>query len=305
MSNTQKAKRRLTNIDFTEKGSHLALVHKDQGGSANGYDTLIMKTARTNLSPESVKKAAQVKITLSFEEFLEKFFDMWGSQAKVLATLLGMQDEDEQEDSYYKDYVEEQVEKFEILKAAHTATSKTDFLANLPEDDYVALLQGQEQIEKAFAQLNKGDGKTVVSKKATPAIHKKEKTKMAETEMIAKSQYEEVLKASELQKEQLLKATAMLAELQEKEKVQVAKARKDTLVGAVETEEVAEKLFKAVADLDDANFQAVVEVVKAMNAKVDNASFFEEQGANGKENPIEYGSPIAKALHTRLSKAQQ
>lgn len=41
MTQQTKAKRRLTNIDFSKEGSHLALVHKDQGGSANGYSTLI------------------------------------------------------------------------------------------------------------------------------------------------------------------------------------------------------------------------------------------------------------------------
>ena len=33
-----KAKRKLRNIDFSGKDSHLALVHRDQGGPANGAD---------------------------------------------------------------------------------------------------------------------------------------------------------------------------------------------------------------------------------------------------------------------------
>ena len=64
MSEEIKAKRRLSNINFEKEGSHLALVHKMQGGSANGYKTLVMKSV-DNRSPEFIEKASQVKVTLS------------------------------------------------------------------------------------------------------------------------------------------------------------------------------------------------------------------------------------------------
>nr|WP_314570291.1 hypothetical protein [uncultured Pseudomonas sp.] len=37
------AKRRLNNITFEHQGAHVALVSKEQGGAANGYNTLVTK----------------------------------------------------------------------------------------------------------------------------------------------------------------------------------------------------------------------------------------------------------------------
>ncbi|MEG2307295.1 MAG: hypothetical protein RSB94_08150, partial [Erysipelotrichaceae bacterium] len=56
--NKRVAKRRLVDIDFSKEGAHLALVHKDQGGAANGYTTLVMK-ATDKYSPEFIQKASQ------------------------------------------------------------------------------------------------------------------------------------------------------------------------------------------------------------------------------------------------------
>ena len=44
MIEKQKAKRRLTDFNFEESGSHVALVHKEQGGPANLYTTLLTKS---------------------------------------------------------------------------------------------------------------------------------------------------------------------------------------------------------------------------------------------------------------------
>ena len=64
MTEQRKAKRKLTDINFENEGSHLALVHKDQGGAASGYSTLIMK-ATNKYSPEFIEKASQVKVMVS------------------------------------------------------------------------------------------------------------------------------------------------------------------------------------------------------------------------------------------------
>ena len=148
MTEQRKPKRKLTDINFENEGSHLALVHKDQGGSANGYSTLIMK-ATNKYSPEFIQKATQVQVTLTFEEFLRKFFNMWYEEAEILATMLGMEDGDEEDG--YQDYVERQVSSFQILKSAYESENKVDFLSNLSEQDYLSVLETQEKIEKALA----------------------------------------------------------------------------------------------------------------------------------------------------------
>ena len=313
------AKRRLTNIDFSQEGSHLALVHKDQGGAASGYYTLIMK-ATGKYSDEFLQKAAQVQVTLSFEEFLRRFFGLWHEDAKVLASVLGMQDESDEDENWYKDYIEEQVEKFEILKSAHEAENKVEFLSKLSEDDYLTLLQNQEMIEKALQNVGEqspnggGDSpnneavkEQPITKKATKAVHTQEEDSMSgkAPEMIEKSQYEEVLKQQQETQELLQKALASVAEFEKKEKEAVAKARKADLLAAVEVEEVAETLFKAVGELEAEQFDAVVEVVKALNAKVEKQGFFEEQGSAAEGQQDQNVSPVAKALRTRLTKTEQ
>lgn len=316
MTEQRKATRRLKNFDFSEEGSHLALVHKDQGGAANGYSTLVMK-ATGKYTPEFLQKAAQVQVTLSFEEFLRKFFDMWYSDAKVLATLLGMQDEEDSEDSYYQSYVEEQVEKFEILKSAHAAPNKIEYLSGLPEDDYLSILKAQERFEKALTPKAQDGGKKPVTKteegsepasqaivsKATTAIHT-EDTPMpdsAQPELIAKAQYDEIQKAFDTQKVELQKANDALAVFKKAEQERVAKARQDTVLAAVEVQEEAEKLFKAVGELSDDNFQAVIEVVKALAAKADDSALFTETGSPAEGEKVQK-SALRAQLENKYNK---
>ena len=76
-------------------------------------------------------------------------------------------------------------------------------------------------------------------------------------------------------------------------------------IAAVEVEEVAETLFKAVGELEAEQFDAVVEVVKNLNAKVEKQGFFEEQGSAAEGQQDQNVSPVAKALRTRLTKTEQ
>lgn len=310
MTDTTKPTRRLKNFDFSQHGAHIALVHKDQGGAANGYSTLVMKST-DKYSAEFLQKAAHVQVTLTFEEFLEKFFNMWSTDARVLATMLGMQEDDEDEDDsdWYKNHVAEQVDKFEVLKSAHEAESIAAFLADLDEDSYLSILHSQEKFEKALAaqpKVNSG-GKKPVTKaekksqssvnKAHAAVHNEGNPmpNSAQPELIAKAQYDEVQKALDDQKVELQKATEMLEKYKQAEKAQVAKARKDELLGAIDTEAEAEKLFKAVGELSPEGFQAVVEVVKALTAKVDSNGFFTEKGS-----PVEGEQVQKSALRAQL-----
>ena len=86
---------------------------------------------------------------------------------------------------------------------------------------------------------------------------------------------------------------------------QVEKARNADLVAAVEDKEQAEKLFKAVKGLEAEDFQAVVEVVKALSAKVDANGFFVETGTKTTDITKAAGDPVAEALKARLQKSNQ
>ena len=338
MTDKVKAKRKLTDITFEHEGAHLALVHKAQGGSANGYKTLVMKSV-DNRSPEFIEKASQVKVTLSLPDFLEKFFHVWGEDAELLATLFGYEpSEDESEEystqsfwSWYrekameqgavgswgdpitrptsqdrKEWVEDQLQGIEILKSATLAKGSADFINSLTEDQYLNLLKDQQFIEKSFKlqEVKKdldGESGGKPTKGVNPKQTKASKADTQENEMtqetIEKAQYD--AKEVELQKAlaDIQKAKEEIELFKAKEKEAVEKAREAEVVAAVVDVDASAKLFKAVKDLDAEAFKDVVDVVKALTAKVDESEMFKEKGSP------EEGVKVAKsAVQAELDK---
>ena len=330
MTQQRKAKRRLSDFDFSKEGSHIALVHKDQGGAANGYETLIMKST-VNFSQEFIQKAQRVKVEMELPEFLMRFYGMWyEDEAKELAKLFGWVDysdvadkvEDAIEgersveliDSNPTDYVKTKLQDLDNLVGVAKASTKdgeidtallANTLASLTEEQYLMLLEDQASIEKALKSGGKKPNKKVVSKQpivkeADKAVHNEEKQMTEkvleqEVEVIAKAQYDEIQKAFKEQEEQLQKAYAMVEEFKKKEKEQIQKAREATLLAAVEAKDTAEKLFKAVGELEQEHFDVVVEVVKALAAKVTDTDMFKEVGSQQEGEQV-HKSTVQKIL---------
>jgi hypothetical protein len=331
MTQQRKAKRRLSDFDFSKEGSHIALVHKDQGGAANGYETLIMKST-ANFSQEFIQKAQRVKVEMELPEFLARFYGMWyEDDAKELAKLFGWVDysdvadkvEDAIEgersvelvDSNPTDYVKTKLQDLDNLVSVAKASTKegkidtallANTLASLTEEQYLMLLEDQASVEKALKSGGKKPNKKVVDKeqpivkKADKAVHKEEKQmtdKVAEQEVdvVAKAQYDEIQKAFKEQEEQLQKATAMLEEFKQKEKEQIQKAREATLLAAVEAKDTAEKLFKAVGELEQEQFDVVVEVVKSLVQKASDTDMFKEIGSQQEGEQV-HKSTVQKIL---------
>lgn len=336
MTDKVKAKRKLTDITFEHEGAHLALVHKAQGGSANGYKTLVMKSV-DNRSPEFIEKASQVKVTLSLPDFLEKFFHVWGEDAELLATLFGYEPSEDSSEEYStqsfwswyrekamehgavdswgdpitrptsqdrKEWVEDQLQGIEILKSATLAKGSADFINSLTEDQYLNLLKDQQFIEKSFKlqEVKKdldGESGGKPTKGVNPKQTKASKADTQENEMetIEKAQYD--AKEVELQKAlaDIQKAKEEIELFKAKEKEAVEKAREAEVVAAVVDVDASAKLFKAVKDLDAEAFKDVVDVVKALTAKVNESEMFKEKGSP------EEGVKVAKsAVQAELDK---
>ena len=336
MTDKVKAKRKLTDINFEKEGSHLALVHKVQRGGANGRTTLVMK-ATDKYSPEFIEKASQVKVTLSLPDFLEKFFHVWGEDAELLATLFGYEPSEDGSEEYStqsfwswyrekamehgavdswgdpitrptsqdrKEWVEDQLQGIEILKSATLAKGSADFINSLTEEQYLGLLKDQQFIEKSFKlQEVKKDLDGESGGKPTKGVNPKQtKASKADTqenkmETIEKAQYD--AKEVELQKAlaDIQKAKEEIELFKAKEKEAVEKAREAEVVAAVVDVDASAKLFKAVKDLDAEAFKDVVDVVKALTAKVDESEMFKEKGSP------EEGVKVAKsAVQAELDK---
>lgn len=183
MTTTQrKAKRKLSNISFDSPDSHIALVSTLQGGPASGATLAVLKNQK-NFSEEFLAKASQVRVTMPIEDFLQRFFGMYESQAEVLARALGyktvamdkaelqaqedaldMQEEkidpempEEPEGQEYEDWIMSQLEAFEIMKSLQDADNQIEVLMNLDEDEYLGVLRDQALIEKAFRKITRAE----------------------------------------------------------------------------------------------------------------------------------------------------
>lgn len=342
MTETNKVKRRLKNFDFTGEGAHLALVHKEQGGAANGYETLLMKSNK-NFTEETILKAQQIRVTMELDDFLKKFFHLWEDDAAVLAAMMGYKEEAEGEgepanvysdesfwcwwyekckeagtlnewggtpestDADYQEWLTTRMQGIEIVKSFKNS-NVAEIMSTITEEQYLGMREFQQQVEKAMSTKDKAitafaveKAAVVAGKKATQAegvekskapveanpaaqaVSKEENKMTVETIEVEKSKYEDILKASNDLQVELTKAKELITQFQEEKKQAIVKARKAELVAAVEAEDVAETLFKAVGELADEAFASVVEVVKALAGKEVADPMFIEKGVKGSE----------------------
>lgn len=208
-----------------------------------------------------------------------------------------------------KEWVEDQLQGIEILKSATLAKGSADFINSLTEEQYLGLLKDQQFIEKSFKlqEVKKdldGESGGKPTKGVNPKQTKASKADTQEKEMtnvtqetIEKAQYD--AKEVELQKAlaDIQKAKEEIELFKAKEKEAVEKAREADVVAAVVDVDASAKLFKAVKDLDAEAFKDVVDVVKALTAKVDESEMFKEKGSP------EEGVKVAKsAVQAELDK---
>lgn len=340
MATTQrKAKRKLSNISFDAEDSHIALVSTGQGGPANGTTLAILKSA--NFSEEALIKMQQVKVTMELPDFLQRFMNMWEDDAKFLAKLMGYKEiadtqmhEDIEAEEDYQDWIKSKMEAFEIIDSVSQEQDVMQAVAKLDEDDYLALLNDQALIEKAFRKLERAEKallkkqkestviapeapadepsvtvgvvevETSVVNKANKETNMTQEVQVEQVEMVEKSQLEQVLKAQADMLQELTKAKELLSVYEQEKKDAIAKARKQELTAAVKQAEVAEVLFKAVKDAADEDFAAVVKALSDMQAVVEKSAMFEEQGASVQEDqPVVQESAVARLIKAKMQKA--
>jgi hypothetical protein len=344
-----KAKRRLKDISFEHEGAHVALVSKDQGGGANGHNyALVLKANK--FSEEFLEKAQRIKVELELPDFLEKFYSLWEDDAKELAKIFGWVDYEEMMDGVEdalegernvelleaspEDYIRANLQDPDQMLELAGVENLAAALAALSEDQYLALLQDQEQVEK---MLKKAAKKTVAKKKSKPAAvvvkaegegtslagedSKEEQASVSkqqninketqsmteevkvieqEVEVIAKSQFDLISKALEEQKQELSKALDVIKAFEQEKKEAIAKQRLADVKAAVENEAYAEVIFKAVKDSADEDFVAVVKALADIGLAAKQSEIFKEVGAVTEEQPATHESAVARLLKAKL-----
>lgn len=296
MTEKKKVKRVLFNFDFDSEGAHVALVSKKQGGPANGVPVLITKSVSNGIQPSDpikVEKALeQITVTLSMEEFLRKFFDVWSSDAEVLTKLLGFETEHEaymrerdSEDEYdwaeeHEKWISERMSQFTLMKSLHENPNQT-----IADEDFISISILQSELEESLSiskQQEENPLKLQVEKaryEQLEAVEKQHEATVAEAEQlkVAKSALEtEVAELkSQIQKAVEDKEAAELAAFQESIK---------DLIPAEQLEKVSKSLFALDAD----SREAVVTSLQAKKAAVENSDLFVEK-TSGEEitDPVE------------------
>ena len=314
MNNTnKKAKRVLKNIEFeSSETSHIALVHKDQGGPASGADyRLVMKS--NNFSPEFIQKMQAIQVTMTIPEFLSRFFMLWEEDVEFLSQLLGYvepEDETMEAKEDYDKWIEERFQSFSIIKSLHEAKSLPDALSKLTEQDYLDVLTDQAVIEKALTEFTKGakpeantSAKNVENTKveASASKKKKEKQMTQETEMVEKAALTAIEKAMQETQVELQKAKELVKQYEDEKKEAIVKSKTDAVKAVVKDEKQAAVVVKAALALEDqADFDALVEVFKSMNDLLEKSGLFQEQGVSAEAAEDKPGeTKLMKALKAR------
>ena len=340
---TRKAKRRLTDISFDNEGSHIALVHENQGHGANGHHYSLCLKA-TEFSEEFLEKMNQVQVTMEVPEFLERFFKLEKEDVKFLSYLLGYREDMTKEamepEMDYKKWIEENTISFEVIKTLKNAENYLEVLSDLNEEQYLNLLQTQEKFEKSLKEHNpvvkatatqespevvkttKADVNTSTvqhevkeGKGRSPVVKTKNKEKrMSESpsvevkdaatqEMVEKSAFEAIQKQFAETQEALEKAMATVAQFEQEKKELIAKQRLANLE-AVVAKEHADVIFKAVKDTADEDFQAVVKALGTISAAVAQSDLFVEKGVVVEDKPVENESAVARLIKAKLQAKQ-
>ena len=308
MENKQKAKRKLKGFDFAKEGAAVALVGPSVGGPANGIPTLIAKA--NNFSPEFIQKMQQIQVTYELPEFLRKVFGMYYEDAEVLAKMLGyVEPEDEETEDYddwYENYIEEKLSAFTIIKSLHEAKNLPEALAQLTEQDYLDVLNDQVLIEKALKEFDaKSDTSTNVENTKVEAsasrVNKKKEKQMATPEMVEKAKFVEVQKQLEDQKVELAKALEELNKIEQEKKEAIVKSKTEAVKAVVKDEKQAAVVVKAALALEDqSDFDALIAVFKSMNALLEKSGLFQEQGVSAEAAEDKPGeTKLMKALKAR------
>ena len=307
---TQKPKRKLKNIDFSEDTSHIALVSKHQGGPASGANySLVLKNV-DNPSPEFIQKMQQIQVTYELPDFLRKVMGMYYEDAEVLARMMGYVEPEKEEDDYddwYENYIEEKLQSFTIIKSLHEAKNLPEALAQLTEQDYLAVLNDQVLIEKALKEFDaksNASANSVEKPVEAPAskVNKSKKEKqMATPEMVEKEKLTAIEKALNDQKVELEKALAQVKQYEDEKKEAIVKSKTDAVKAVVKDEKQAAVVVKAALALEDqADFDALVEVFKSMNDLLEKSGLFQEQGVSAEASEDKPGeTKLMKALKAR------
>lgn len=319
---TEQARKRLSNFNFESVGSHVALVGKHQGGPANGITTLLTKSTNA-ITDEQVDKATMVQVEMNIVDFLTTFFNLWYEDAVILAKIMGLDTEpEEQEESedWWEKYINEQVSAVTLMKSLVMDKNEAEVhkaIASLKPEELLLLLETQKKFEQA---LSSQEGVNVSNGTTSPSVEKSNNkgnemsefvTKAVHEEQISKAVEEAVAKAVKEQEEKFVAKQAELDAalevvkgLEAKEKESVEKGRKAVLKDAGVAEDQVELLYKSTEALSTEAFETVVKAMAKDKKAVEESDMFKQVGVSGEtsDQEVDGVAALTKSYEQKFQK---
>ena len=298
---TNKAKRRLSEFNFESSGSHVALVHKEQGGSANLYTTLLTKSTKDITDQQVASQLALIEKAKLNSQIRQELSDAVKSK---------FQDDDEW--LYLEDFDDSRVFFWrgdDLYVATYTVSRKEEYIvadtATSVEREWFYVDTGKVILSEV-AKDKLEDGEYVLVNKAlnNPETSERvEKALIAFTEKKEKMQ-EEIQKAVAAKDAEIAKLQADMAGLQEIVKA-AELAKKESLLKARETEvsavlkEGAVELVKSTAELSDGAFAQIVKALGIQKAAIEQSDLMTQVSDSdaGAAQPTNTTAEIIKARY--------
>lgn len=286
-------KHRIHKFDFEKQGSHVALVGPVVGGPANQVTTLITK-ATADISDVDIQKA-EVRLDISFRDFLVKFMGMWYGEAEQLCVLLGYE---EGLNEWDMEWAEERIEGISLLKSAGDSQDISEYINSLEEKDFLKMLSAKDFIQKGLsASGGKPEDAPKEDVKKSSTLPKEEDNLMNEQEIAELRKAAEDAKTLQVE---LQKAKDALAEI-EKAKEDKEKAELTTLIKSYSfiEEDSVEAVVSALSKSEgkDVILKSLQSAATAVEAVVTKA-----EGVDGDAQLPESDNLVADLIKQRFPK---
>lgn len=298
---TEKAKRRLSEFNFESNGSHVALVHKEQGGAANLYTTLLTKSTSGITDQQVASELALIEKAKLNSQIRQELYD--AVKAKF---------HDDDEWLYLEDFDDSRVffwREDDLYVATYTVSRKEEYIvadtATSVEREWFYVDTGKVILSEV-AKDKLEDGEYVLVNKAlnNPETSERvEKALIAFTEKKEKMQ-EEIQKAVAAKDAEIAKLQADMASLQEVVKA-AETAKKEATLKARETQvsavlkEGAVELVKSTSELNDEAFAQIVKALGVQKAAIEQSDLMTQVSDSdaGAAQPTNTTAEIIKARY--------
>lgn len=260
----------ITDVNFEFEGAHIAVVHKVQGGAANGVHSALITKATKDIDASQLeeveKNLRRAKVTIPLDDFLE-YFSALEEQEQESVLIEYEQRAEGEVPVLAGDYIESRVNSMDFLKSVNKESIK-----DLTDDQFNYVVGLVSDFEKGLLSGNspEGDGVPEGTKIVTKKTQKGEDNNMSDKDNQATMDELAVIKASLQEQAEIVK--------QLKEENDILKAEKEAKIEAelIEkakgfefvSEEQASVVGKLFKSLDTETLTVLLDVFKSAQEKL-------------------------------------